>query len=276
MQQYIFVDIDGTLLDHEHGIPKSAVDAISTARRNGHKVFICTGRARSDISPFVESIGFDGYICASGAHVEVDGSLLLEAHLDTETVVNYMQLLDQKKIDYVLESRQGLYCSQGAYAFLNGLYQSFDENHPSDEAAMTRTHHLSLIGDYAPEICMINKISMFSQIKNLLKEVEASCPEGLRVLIYDKSLFGYHNGEIQLDHINKASGIQVILNHFGADQKDTMGLGDSLNDVEMIDFCHIGVAMGDAVDYLKEAADFVTLKVMEDGIHRAFTHYNLI
>lgn len=276
MTKYVFVDIDGTLLDHVHGVPKSAVTAIQTARLNGHKVFICTGRARSDISPFIEAIGFDGFICASGAHVEVDGQVLLEAHLDPECVHSYLHQLETIDVDCVLESSSGLYCSQGAYNFLTNLYASFSKEHPEYDDANARPAHLSLLDAYVPTLHLVNKITLFSQSLHLLQAFSEDCPKGLRVLIYDKALFGYHNGEIQLATVNKASGIQVVLNHFNAHQKDTLGLGDSANDVEMIDFCEVGIAMGDAVSYLKEAANYVTTSVMEDGIWKAFKAQGLI
>lgn len=276
MRKYVFVDIDGTLLDHEHGIPESAIFAIQTARTKGHKVFICTGRARSDVSPYIEAIGFDGFICASGAHVEVEGTLLLEAHLENEVVSSYMNQLSLAGISYVLESRTALYCSREAYDFLTGLYDAFSLEHPEYPDVMARPNHLSLIEDYEKVLSPINKISMFSQDRPALENIAAQCPQGLRVLIYDKALFDYHNGEIQLESVNKASGIQIVLAHFDGLQKDTLGLGDSLNDVEMIDFCHVGIAMGDAVPYLKEAASFVTSSVMDDGILRAFKAHDLI
>lgn len=276
MIKYVFVDIDGTLLDHEHGVPESAVRAIQTARNKGHKVFICTGRARSDISPYIEAIGFDGFICASGAHVEVEGQVLLQAHLEAAEVEAYRHRLDHAGIDYVLESSTALFCSQGAFDFLTGLYAAFNQDHPEYDDKKARPNHLSLTHDYQTTLHPINKISMFSQSLSSMADIAADCPEHLRVLVYDKALFGYHNGEIQLAHINKASGIQVVLAHYNAHQKDTFGLGDSANDVEMIDFCQVGIAMGDAVAYLKEAANYVTAKVMDDGIWQAFKAHGLV
>ena len=76
--------------------------------------------------------------------------------------------------------------------------------------------------------------------------------------------------------ISKATGIQKVLDHYHLDQDDTYAFGDGENDLEMIEFCRVGVAMGNACDELKEIAEYVTDSVNDDGIYHAFKHYHLI
>ena len=68
--KYIFLDIDGTLVDYDAKMPSSALKAVKQARANGHKVFIASGRSCSMIYPeLLEDNLFDGYIAAGGAYV---------------------------------------------------------------------------------------------------------------------------------------------------------------------------------------------------------------
>ena len=60
MSKVIFIDVDGTLLTYENILPKSAVEAIRTARKNGHKVYISTGRSRAEVYDYIWDIGLDG------------------------------------------------------------------------------------------------------------------------------------------------------------------------------------------------------------------------
>ena len=66
--------------------------------------------------------------------------------------------------------------------------------------------------------------------------------------------------------ISKATGIQKVLDYYHLDQDDTYAFGDGENDLEMIDFCRVGVAMGNACDVLKEKANIVCKSIVDDGL----------
>jgi hypothetical protein len=74
----------------------------------------------------------------------------------------------------------------------------------------------------------------------------------------------------------KSVGIQQLLEHFGLSQEETMAFGDGGNDIEMLQYVHLGVAMGNGTQNVKAAADYVTDSVDEDGIWNALVHFGLI
>lgn len=77
--KYIFLDIDGTLVDFQGKLADSALKALETAKSNGHKLFVCTGRQRSQIYPWLlEKVEFDGAVCSSGAYVMTDGECIAQ------------------------------------------------------------------------------------------------------------------------------------------------------------------------------------------------------
>ena len=79
MAKLIFFDIDGTLWDERMKIPESTKETIKKLKENGHKTFICSGRAKSNINDEeLLSLGFDGIVAACGNHVEMDGKILYE------------------------------------------------------------------------------------------------------------------------------------------------------------------------------------------------------
>lgn len=69
MSKVIFLDVDGTLWNYEGVIPESAKQAIKQARKNGHKVYICTGRSRAEVYQEIWDIGLDGMIGGNGSYV---------------------------------------------------------------------------------------------------------------------------------------------------------------------------------------------------------------
>jgi hydroxymethylpyrimidine pyrophosphatase-like HAD family hydrolase len=75
---------------------------------------------------------------------------------------------------------------------------------------------------------------------------------------------------------SKAIGIDCILHHYGIDRNECIGFGDGGNDVEMLEYCGIGVAMGNADDSVKSHADYVTTSVDEEGIEHALTELGVI
>jgi hypothetical protein len=62
MSKILFIDVDGTLVDYENKLPESAVRAIRAARANGHRVYVCTGRSKAEMYPYLWEIGLDGMI----------------------------------------------------------------------------------------------------------------------------------------------------------------------------------------------------------------------
>ena len=74
----------------------------------------------------------------------------------------------------------------------------------------------------------------------------------------------------------KTAGIESVLKHYGIKQEEIMAFGDAENDIEMLQYAKIGVAMGNADDEVKEAADYVTDTVDSDGIYKALKYYEVL
>ena len=85
-----------------------------------------------------------------------------------------------------------------------------------------------------------------------------------------------YSGEITLAGVNKATGIADVVNALGISQEDTIGFGDGQNDFDMLRYCNIGVAMGNAADEVKECADIVTDDIKDDGLSNAMKRLGLI
>ena len=93
---------------------------------------------------------------------------------------------------------------------------------------------------------------------------------------YDFMVHGDVAMEVVPKGYSKASGIAFVCEKLGIDVKDTYAFGDSANDVDMLEFAGVGVAMGDGTDVAKEHADYVTRGLHEDGIYHALKHFTLI
>ena len=92
MKKYIFLDVDGTLLDtNTKEIPASAIEAIKLAQNNGHKVYLCSGRTILEMKPFLH-LELDGYICAAGGQIHQDNQIIFDYTFAKEDVTSVSAL----------------------------------------------------------------------------------------------------------------------------------------------------------------------------------------
>src|SRR5215207_6204137 len=89
----IFLDIDGTYADHGV-VPDAHAEAVRTARRQGHLVFVCTGRPLSMVPDHILDAGFDGTITGAGARVEIDGEVLKDTRFEPHLASRIVDVLD--------------------------------------------------------------------------------------------------------------------------------------------------------------------------------------
>ena len=80
-------------------------------------------------------------------------------------------------------------------------------------------------------------------------------------------------GEVGINGIHKATGMKRYLEYVGIPREDSIAIGDGPNDLQMMDYAGIGIAMGNAVDALKSMAEYITDDVDHQGIVKAFQKY---
>ncbi|HEY3337087.1 MAG TPA: Cof-type HAD-IIB family hydrolase [Propionicimonas sp.] len=273
----VFLDVDGTLVNDRGLVPESAQRAVRDARANGHLVFLCTGRSPAELWPAIREIGFDGLIAGSGAFVEVGGHVLVHRGLTRQEVGHVLDFFGSHHVDIYLQANDGIYATDEVRARLRQLIRGS----VTDQEVLAELEG-GLFGfidaitvDADPYATVITKvIYLFSDVT--LDELRAEFTGSFVVIPSSVPLFGPTSGELMLRGVNKATGIDVLLDHVGVDRADTIAIGDSYNDLEMLEHVAVGVAMGDAPDPVKDIADEVTAGVDEDGIRLSFLRHGLI
>lgn len=268
-KKFIFLDIDGTILDHKKQVPESTKDAIKKARANGHKVFLCTGRSRVQIPESLWNIGFDGMVGSAGAYVEVEGNLLSHVPLEQEKVVQVSEYLEELGAIFVLEANEYNYANKESAAYQRERFKDAPKEVIKCYAESVKEY------ETIEEVEGINKI-LFLTSPVSIDIIREKLGESLTVI---QSTFSFNKGtggEISSIERNKAVGIEEVLRYYGASMQDAVGFGDGDNDFEMLASVKIGVAMGNASAKLKKLADFVTKSVDKDGIFYGFESVGLI
>lgn len=268
----IFLDIDGTIVDYDGNIPPSAISAIQQARKNGHKVILTTGRSKAEIYDHLWDIGVDGLIGGNGSYVEYQGTVIQHQVIPVESVKKAITWMKKYHIGYYLE------CNSGLYGSSNLPYEAAKIIGEPTEENMDKIRSIFPLMIYSDDIIPddVNKISFVLPSAISLDEIKEQFDD--KFLVGSWSLTGksHEFGEFGQKGINKGTAVRKLLDHLQLDLKYTVAFGDGLNDMELITLCHVGVAMGNAEERLKEVADFVTKPVNEDGLYHGFSHFGLI
>ena len=273
----IFLDVDGTLVNDNGIVPKSAELAIKEARKNGHLIFLSTGRSKAELFDHIMDIGFDGVIAAAGGYIELNNKTIMHKKFKEEEVKEIVEYFDEKGIDFYLEANGGLFASKGCKEHLIKIL--FDENQSEKqreelEKGMKPFIECLINGEnlYRDDI---NKISFLGSDINI-NEIIAKFSEKFNIIPSTVPMFGENSGEVSLRGIHKANAIEVLLNYLDASNENTYAYGDGINDKEMLEFVNVGVAMGNAKEELKAIADDITDIHDNDGIYNSFKKYELI
>lgn len=257
MIKAIFFDIDGTLMSFEtHKIPESSLEALKTLRNNGIKLFVATGRHHSMIKFLDDLFEFDAYITLNGQYCY------------NRNEVIYKNSINKEDIELVVkQTKENLYASY--FIKENGIFTNIVNDKVIQFSKETNTE-IPEISDSSE--ALINEI--YQLVVFLDKENEH--------ILLDKASFleatRWH--EIFLD-INpkggsKSIGIDALIKHYDISLDETMAFGDGENDISMLKHVKIGVAMGNASDIVKNAADHTTEHIDNDGIIKALKHFNIL
>lgn len=253
----VFFDVDGTLLSHTTGqVPESTKRALEAVRRKGVRIFIATGRDINELAklPVLDEITFDGFLTLNG-NIILDENRKMYAgnEIDPGEVEILVNIFKAGRIPFVLIGEKERYI-----------------NYVDDVVIRTQesTHGtIPDIGEYKGE-----------KIYQCLAFVDADMRRRLEDLL-DQCLITSWN-DTGIDIIaktgGKAAGIQKVLDIEGLKRSEVMSFGDGENDIPMIRFAGIGVAMGNGGEKVKAAADYVTDSVDNDGIEKALRHFGMI
>lgn len=261
MSKLVFFDIDGTIWDDNMLIPDTTVEAIRKLRANGHKAFLCSGRARASITAQnLLDIGFDGIIAACGTYIEMNGKVLYERLLSEETVNKILTVCREAKLPVVLEGPRDYWIDA----------KGFEEDPYIDYLFLDLGKHAHNIEGYEGKI-EINKFSADVLKKTDYKRIKEVFSEEFNILEHTPVVI-----EFVPKGFSKKSGIEWLCKYLDVEMEDTYALGDSINDLEMLAAVGHGVAMGNGSKPAKEAAEYITTDIWDDGVRNALVHYGLI
>lgn len=257
MVKAIFFDVDGTLLSIGSGkIPESTLWSLKKLKEKGIKIILATGRHANEIKQLpLGDLTFDGYLSLNGQLcLDKDFQTLFGTPISEKAREELIEIYRKKEVSLILtmEKEQCV-------------------NYMSDLAKQVMTD----IAINVPERPDLIPGEIY-QITTFYRDDDDcwfnhNCPTGCRITRWCDGAV-----DILAKEGGKVSGIKEYIHRLGISQEEIMAFGDAENDIEMLEYAAIGVAMGNGKDEAKAVADYVTTSVDEDGIANALKHFDLI
>lgn len=237
----IALDMDGTLLSSNHQISEGNRRAIEEARNHGVHVILSTGRSFMTSKEYMESLALDSYhITVNGSEIwHTSGELIERQMLHGQHIETMWKLKEQHNTTFWAVSTEKVWRGE------------FPEN--------IHEHEWLKFGYDVPNQEIREQIEKELQAHSEL-EVTNSSPKNL---------------EINAMGVSKAKALATVCERLGLTMANVLAMGDSLNDLAMIEEAGCGVAMGNAQEIVKEAADWVTGTNDEDGVAQAIRKFVL-
>ena len=270
-KKVVFLDVDGTLVNNNGKIPESAKRAVKQAQANGHKMVVCSGRSRFQIYQELLDLGFSGIVGGAGAFVMAEDREIFHAYID--------EVHRKSSYDY-LETNGFMFCYQADDGIIlnersrDGMVEIYRDAGMSEERLNRLIGNMNLTEEpWKNE--KIEKI-IYYNAPFLVEKVHADMEPYFDAVAISLDGMDEYAGEIGINGINKATGMEIYLNHVGISREDCIAVGDGPNDLQMMEFAGISIAMGNAREDVKERADIITTDIDEDGIHQAFIKCGLV
>ena len=275
MIRAILLDIDGTLTNSRTEITPKTRDALMKAQDAGIRLALASGRPDQGLVRFAKELDMDHhrgiFVCYNGAKV-----------MDCETgEVYFEEAMSREEARAVLEHMKKFRVSpiiaKGEYMYTNDVYGGFLERNGNP---INIIQYESRTNGYI--LCEKRDLAEWVDFP-VEKILNAGEPDYMKAH-YEEMLEPFKNTlsgmftapfyfEFMAKGIDKAKAIDTVYRSLGYEPSELMAFGDAQNDLSMLKYAGIGVAMGNAVEEVREAADYVTLSNNEDGIAAALKEF---
>ena len=261
----VFLDIDGTLLDSRHQVMPCTLKHLKHLHKERVPIILCSARPPAGVNLIAGQVGLNSPMaCYNGGLVfDEKGTILRDVGVDIGLAMKFKKFAAERFPELVVS------------AYLYNVWMVEDPRHPMvlREAEIAQCTplkgSLEMIAGSATHVHKLLCMGDAMRIRALQNETARYFPELMALRSKPEYL------EILSPESTKCSATQVLLNHYGLNAKQAVALGDSDVDVDMLQYCGLGVAMGNSPRSVKEAADYVTASNDQEGVYIALNSLRL-
>lgn len=264
MIKLIAIDVDGTLLNSKHEISEMNKEWIKIATDKGAILVLASGRPLNGLFDVFNQLNLNPenhYLMAFNGAVVVkasDYSLIFERTLELQLAKSILRHLEQFPVTPILSRKQELIVDDA-----NGYNVKGEAI--ANQMELVIVDNLSDYLNYQPNKILVSADpSIIDQYRDAIQEpfIESvdfvkSAPFYLEIIVKDT---------------NKGSSLEYLSNQLDIAQVEVMAIGDNYNDLSMIEYAGLGVAMGQADDFIKSNSQYITSSNDDNGVAKALQH----
>lgn len=264
MQTYslVFLDIDGTLLDSGHQIMPKTKQILNRLEQRGVPVILCSARSPGGVETVERQAGLHSPIVCYGGALILDGerSILSDTGIQSEVGVAFKRFVRERAPDMVVS------------AYIYDVWLVDNANHPAVQREARISQCTPLAGDLQSAVQTIPHIHKLLCIgaQQQITKLQSAAAEFFPDLTLVRSGATYL--EVMPKDMSKRAAMEILQTYYNADREQIVAFGDHFVDLEMLRYAGLGVAMGNAPDEVKQAADRVTTSNDEEGIYIVLRH----
>lgn len=267
MIQLAVFDIDRTLIDPAVGelAPETAA-AIRCLQHKGIRTVIASGRQLHLLAQELRDLDFDYYILSNGSYItDTAGTVLYQEAADAGTVRELVEEMTKRGYPVCLRFTDGI--SEG------------NPNCTITQAAQADWGHKKNAGEAIKALQRQTKLPQGTPPVSFLGHIPVEEQPWFIQRFPELEFLPVFEGpmcDINIAGVSKATGLERICALTGIPMAQTIAFGDDRNDLEMVAAAGIGVAMGDSLQAVQDAADYITTPCRELGVVKALRHFDLI
>lgn len=252
----IATDLDGTFLSHDSNEKISSGYALKKLKENKIKIVVCTGRGYIGSKLIIDKYPFDYLVGCNGAIVyDINNKkVIFEKTIPLNIAKQLVSILQELEVDWSAEGKNELIFSHNSHT------------HPYTKNPDYAFKFSNEIHDKPFKFMILNRKSY----DDIIKKIDSEFPNIFSFFKMDMTL------EITMLNINKYTGLKKILDLLKIENKNILALGDSGNDIQLLENSVNSVAMGNAPQYLKKICKYIADDINNDGWYKIMIELGII
>ena len=250
MYRLVAMDLDKTLLDENGGIPDEVAERLRHLNTEGVHFALCTGRVSRSAEHYSKIIGGASIASFNGSYIRTE---------DGDVYTSKIPLaLAEDVVDFCYDNDVYIQLYDGETILVDHYTKELETDHDIDF-----TEYRELGDLRKAELCDTPKLialKMTDEVQDVILRMRERFPQ---LTMNNSSRYVI---EIMPKGVDKGYGLSIIADALGIKKEETMAIGDSMNDLAMLEWAGLGVAVSNADDRLKAAADVVTVRPMSFGV----------
>lgn len=266
----VCIDMDGTLLDKNKKISKENKEVIKELHKKGVEIVVTTGRIYNNAAYYSHLLGVESpVIAANGAIVREKhtNKVIYENPISTEECIKLVEALYEMKMYFHFYTLDSIYCSNKFTEVVTKLYMTKQVGYDNLKINYYIIKDIEKWKKFFVENNgKITKCIVFSMNPQKIIILKKRLKDFGGVVYYGA---GKRSVEINNKGVSKGYAVKALADHYGFKREEIVCIGDNENDVSMIEYAGLGVAMGNAIPEVKNVADYITDTNAKSGVAKA-------